>query len=246
MMKEVPYRELVKILRANGAVKIRAVGSHETWRVGKCQTVVPHHAMVSPGALLDSGPPGAVSWEGLVGAMTKRCNYAVDVEREPGWWIVRVPDLDDLTTQARRLADVEHNAREAIAAWLDVDLDTIEVSPVIHPPEDVVADLHRSKEMLDEAAAKQKEAAVLAGMAIHRLIDDLGLTLREAGRVVGLSHQRVAQLAGASPSSRPKPDRPHREGDPANAGRRLGPAPRAQGWEGEGGAPSTSKKRSSA
>ena len=50
-MREVSYRELVKILRENGVVKIRTVGSHETWRVGNCQAVVPHHAKVSPGAL---------------------------------------------------------------------------------------------------------------------------------------------------------------------------------------------------
>ena len=148
--------------------------------------------------------------------MTKRRNYRVEVEREPGWWIIRVPELDDLTTQARRLAAVEQNAREAIAVWLDVDLDAVEVTPVIHPPEDVVADLDRSKEILDEAAGKQKEAAALAGVAIHRLIDDLGLTLREAGSVVGLSHQRIAQLAGKSRPSRQKSAFPNREKDPVN------------------------------
>jgi predicted RNase H-like HicB family nuclease len=178
--------------------------------------------------------------------MTKQRNYRVEVEREPGWWIIRVPDLDDLTTQARRLGAVEQNAREAIAVWLDVDLDAIEVSPVIHPPEDVVADLRRSKVILDEAAAKQKEGAALAGVAIHRLIDDLGLTLREAGSVIGLSHQRVAQLAGKSEPSRQKSALPSKQKDPGNSGLRLGTSREAQGWDGDGGAPSISKKRSSA
>jgi predicted RNA binding protein YcfA (HicA-like mRNA interferase family) len=50
-MKEIRYRDLVKILQANGAVKVRTVGSHETWRVGNCQTVVPHHVKVAPGTL---------------------------------------------------------------------------------------------------------------------------------------------------------------------------------------------------
>jgi predicted RNase H-like HicB family nuclease len=172
--------------------------------------------------------------------MSKRHTYAVEVEREPGWWIIRVPELDDLTTQARRLTAVERNAREAIAVWLDVDIDAVEVNPVIHPPEDVVADLRRSKAILDEAVAKQREGAALAGVAIHRLIDDLGLTLREAGDVVGLSHQRVAQLAGKSPPSRPTSALPGN--DPAKSPRRRSP----QGWEGDGGAPSISKKRSSA
>jgi predicted RNase H-like HicB family nuclease len=178
--------------------------------------------------------------------MTKPQNYTVEVEREPGWWIIRVPELDDLTTQARRLAAVERNAREAIAVWLDLDLDTVEVTPVIHPPPDVVADLDRSKVILDEAAGKQKEAAALAGVAIRRLIDDLGLTLREAGSVVGLSHQRIAQLAGKSRSPQPRSALPSREKDSADSGSRSDPGRRPQGWEGDGGASSISKNRSSA
>jgi predicted RNase H-like HicB family nuclease len=68
--------------------------------------------------------------------MTKQHNYTVEVEREPGWWIIRAPDLGDLTTQARRLGAVEENARQAIAVWLDVDLEAVEVTPVLHPPHD--------------------------------------------------------------------------------------------------------------
>ena len=50
-MKPVPYSELAKLLRSIGAEKVRAVGSHEVWRLGTCQAVVPHHQVVAPGTL---------------------------------------------------------------------------------------------------------------------------------------------------------------------------------------------------
>lgn len=50
-MKAVRYSELVKLLRGIGAENVRTVGSHEVWRLGTCQAVVPHHQLVAPGTL---------------------------------------------------------------------------------------------------------------------------------------------------------------------------------------------------
>jgi predicted RNA binding protein YcfA (HicA-like mRNA interferase family) len=30
---------------------VRTVGSHEVWRLGACEAVVPHHQVVAPGTL---------------------------------------------------------------------------------------------------------------------------------------------------------------------------------------------------
>jgi predicted RNA binding protein YcfA (HicA-like mRNA interferase family) len=51
MMRSISYRELVKILKANGAFLVRVKGSHEVWRAGECQTVVPHHPTIASGTL---------------------------------------------------------------------------------------------------------------------------------------------------------------------------------------------------
>ena len=56
--------------------------------------------------------------EGLVGAVRETTNYQVTVEREPGFWIVRVPEVPEVVTQARRMAEVKENARQAIACLL--------------------------------------------------------------------------------------------------------------------------------
>jgi predicted RNA binding protein YcfA (HicA-like mRNA interferase family) len=51
VVKPIRYGELVKLLRSVSAEKVRTVGSHEVWKVGSCQTVVPHHAVVAAGTL---------------------------------------------------------------------------------------------------------------------------------------------------------------------------------------------------
>jgi predicted RNase H-like HicB family nuclease len=53
--------------------------------------------------------------------------YSVVAEREPGWWIVHVPELD-VTTQGRRVSEIEPNAREAVAVSLDVDVADVAVT----------------------------------------------------------------------------------------------------------------------
>ena len=50
-MREMPYRQLVRVLRANDVELKRTTGSHEVWVIGPCATVVPHHRMIAPGTL---------------------------------------------------------------------------------------------------------------------------------------------------------------------------------------------------
>ena len=52
--------------------------------------------------------------------------YAVSVTREGRWWMVRVPEIDQVT-QARRLSEVTRAARELIAVTLDVPMSTVGV-----------------------------------------------------------------------------------------------------------------------
>jgi predicted RNase H-like HicB family nuclease len=128
--------------------------------------------------------------------MNAKKTYQVTATREPGWWIIEVPSLDAVVTQARRLSDVERNAREAIAVWLDIDIDSFELETQVVVPQHVLDEFERSKSILALATEQQQEAASVASQAIRRLTDDLGLTVREAGQVMGISYQRVAQLAG--------------------------------------------------
>ena len=44
------------------------------------------------------------------------------------------------------------------------------------------------------AASLREESADRIGQAVEKLIKDFGLTMREAGKLLDLSHQRIAQL----------------------------------------------------
>jgi DNA-directed RNA polymerase specialized sigma24 family protein len=120
--------------------------------------------------------------------------YRALVERQPGWWIISVPELD-LVTQARRIRDIQHMATDLVAAWLDMDPAEVRVEiEDFTPPAAVIEQMGRAKRLLGQATREQEEAGRLASDAVGVLIDELGLTLRDAGEILGISHQRVAQL----------------------------------------------------
>jgi predicted RNase H-like HicB family nuclease len=122
-----------------------------------------------------------------------RPTYTVLAEPSGPWWAITVAELRGVFSQARRLENVEHMARDAIALMLEVPSDSfdIDIRQVLDPEaEQAVAEaiLARSKaaEQLRVAASKSREAV--------RVLDRRGLPQRDIGRILHLSHQRVAQL----------------------------------------------------
>jgi predicted RNase H-like HicB family nuclease len=120
--------------------------------------------------------------------------YQITVEREPGFWIIRVPDLEQVVTQARRFSDVRQNARDAIAVWLDQPIEAVDVKVTTVVPPKVQAAMDEARRLRLEANEHLERAGKAMGDAAHRLTKDLGLTLREAADILGVSFQRVAQL----------------------------------------------------
>jgi predicted RNase H-like HicB family nuclease len=119
--------------------------------------------------------------------------YEAQCVRSDGWWAVTVDGLKGVHTQARRLDQVEDMVREAIALARDVEPDAFEV--------DVRPILDDSTRLAVDEALAQKAAADAAQVAAQRawrdaartLVED-GLTVRDAGKVLGVSHQRINQL----------------------------------------------------
>jgi len=123
----------------------------------------------------------------------RRRVYRVECRRRAGWWAISSPDVPGALTQARRLEHVESQARDAIAALLDVTEDSfdLDVRPVLDKAlATLVADLRAARNAAEQA---QQHAAVTASASARALLA-AGLTMRDAGAVLGLSHQRVAQL----------------------------------------------------
>ena len=129
-----------------------------------------------------------------------KATYTALAERGDGWWAITVPELRGVFSQARRLARVEPMARDAISLMLDIPADSfdVQVREVLDPEADVlVAEAIQARA---DAIEHQRIAARKSREAV-RTLDRLGLPKRDIGRVLHLSHQRVAQLLASSGDS---------------------------------------------
>jgi len=119
--------------------------------------------------------------------------YTVKAVRFGGWWAIDVPEIKGVHTQARKLDNVEAMARDAIAVALDIAPDAFDVAVSTELDEAtlrLVEDAQRTRE--EAARAQARAAAALAVSVEHMRVR--GLTVRDTGRLLGLSHQRVAQV----------------------------------------------------
>ncbi|HMS24839.1 MAG TPA: hypothetical protein PKB15_03985 [Acidimicrobiia bacterium] len=120
--------------------------------------------------------------------------YDVTVKREPGWWIISVPELDDITSHASTLNKVEFIARDLISAWLDCDEDSFSVNLQIIAPR-IVKKLLTQAQHADEKARESQTRATHARKEAVATLLNMGLSMREAAQILDISHQRVSQLA---------------------------------------------------
>lgn len=121
-----------------------------------------------------------------------RKTYRVTAERDGGTWLVRVPEVAR-STQARRLDQVEETSRDLISIMTGEAPDSFDVSvrPVVTAKLDEL--IARSRIAGGRARVQQLEASLAAREAADALVRS-GLTVRDAGSLLGVSYQRVQQL----------------------------------------------------
>jgi len=125
----------------------------------------------------------------------KRPSYRVMALRDERWWLLRVPELD-VVTQTRRLARAERTARDLIATWLGADPESFDVEVVPAVGDEVIDRLiGEAVEARAVAARQSSRASALTDQVVQRLVAK-GVPMRDVGEMLGISHQRVAQLAG--------------------------------------------------
>lgn len=122
--------------------------------------------------------------------------YTVIYERdERGWWVASVRGVRGCHAQGRTLEQARRRVREALGLFVK-DADTADLVARIRLPQPARRALTRgltARQRADQERAKAVKALQEAMRALART----GLSRRDTGELLGLSHQRVQQIVGA-------------------------------------------------
>lgn len=119
--------------------------------------------------------------------------YRAVIERDKdGYWFVDFPEIAGCHTQARTLGKARERMREALSLYV-ADADTVEIVEEVRLPGRASELLEASRTLRAKAADTQQEAQSVTTEAAREL-RAAGLTMRDAGELLGLSLQRVHQL----------------------------------------------------
>lgn len=118
--------------------------------------------------------------------------YTAHATRDGRFWLVHVPEVDR-STQARSIAEIEVMARDLVAIMEGVESDSFELDVRIVMPGRVRQRLEHAQELRErEAQARAEAAAEVRAAALE--LKDAGISLRDLGKLLGVSYQRAHQL----------------------------------------------------
>jgi predicted RNase H-like HicB family nuclease len=125
-------------------------------------------------------------------------SYRIVVDRDKAaMWIARVPSVRGCHSYGRTLEQVRSRIREALSLWVD-DADKADLRFDVRLPATTRNGIRRAQQARARSAEAQHEASGAVRQAAADLTSELGLSLRDAAELLGVSHQRVQQLLSAT------------------------------------------------
>jgi predicted RNA-binding Zn ribbon-like protein len=125
---------------------------------------------------------------------TARPVYRVNVTRERGVWLADIPDVPGAHTFARSLSALQRSVREVIVLMTDradEAFDTFDLD-VRYDIGDSAAAVAAARRARVEAEQAERASADAVRRAVARL--PVSLSVRDVAELLGISHQRVAQV----------------------------------------------------
>ena len=122
--------------------------------------------------------------------------YKVVYDRdESGWWLARVPSVPGCHTQGRTVDEARRRIREALGLFVD-EAEKARLVDDIKMPLGIKRAVRKYWSIRKRALAEEKKASAAVRHAVRALHGSpLKLSMRDAASVLGVSYQRVHQLA---------------------------------------------------
>lgn len=119
---------------------------------------------------------------------------------DDGWWVSRIPSVKGVHSNGRTIEEARRRVREALAIATDEGWDerkamSVELVDEIHLSPGAKRALHERARALEELQEVARDLERTTEDAIRELLEGMGLGVRDVAAFLGLSHQRVQQLA---------------------------------------------------
>ncbi|HET8733818.1 MAG TPA: type II toxin-antitoxin system HicB family antitoxin [Anaeromyxobacteraceae bacterium] len=127
--------------------------------------------------------------------------YAVTYTRdEGGWWIARVGGVKGVHSNGRTIAEARRRVREALALAIgEAPAEAARLVDDVRLPAPIRSRIEGYRKVQAAERKARDEAQAAARALAPTLVRRLGLSTRDVGEILGISHQRVHQLSRETP-----------------------------------------------
>lgn len=112
--------------------------------------------------------------------------------REGRWWVVEIEGVG--VTQGRNLAEARSMAADLVVVMTGAAEDAIEIELKVELEPELAREIAAAKAAVADLAVRQQEAAAASRQAARDLVEQVGVSGRDAAVILGVSAQRVSQL----------------------------------------------------